>query len=317
MAVSTSSRLLALLSLLQQRREWSGPDLAEQLGVGPRTVRRDVDKLRELGYPIESAPGSAGGYRLGVGTKLPPLLLDDAEAVAVVVGLRSAASGSISGNEETATRALTKIEAILPSRLRRRVRAIDLATSSLSFEAPPVDADLLVVLAAACRDRIRLRLTYARRNGERSRRHIEPEALVHAGVRWYLVAFDLDRDAWRTFRVDRMIGEPTQGAAVHATHEIPGGDPARFVEESLRAWREEASTPGRIRVHSAAEVVAPRVPARYGTVTADGEESCIVSSAGAWSRSFLVWMALMGFELTVLDPPEMLAEAKAVARRLA
>src|SRR6202167_5820657 len=152
--IETSARLLALLSLLQVRREWTGQELADRLEVGPRTIRRDVDKLRSLGYPVQAAPGVAGGYRLGAGAELPPLLLDDAEAVAVAVGLRTAASGSIAGIEETSVRALAKLEQVLPTRLRRRVRALGDATSSFSFDGPRIDADLLASLAGACRDRL-------------------------------------------------------------------------------------------------------------------------------------------------------------------
>src|SRR6478609_3896298 len=158
--VQTSARLLALLSLLQLRREWTGQELANRLEVGPRTIRRDVDKLRSLGYPIEAAPGVAGGYRLGAGGELPPLLLDDAEAVAVAVGLRTAASGSIGGIEETSVRALAKLEQLLPDRLRRRVQALGDTTSAFQIDGPRIDADLLATLASACRDRVRLRFGY-------------------------------------------------------------------------------------------------------------------------------------------------------------
>src|SRR5438270_5744801 len=166
--VQTSARLLALLSLLQLRREWTGQELAERLEVGPRTIRRDIEKLRSLGYPIEAAPGVAGGYRLGAGGELPPLLLDDAEAVAVAVGLRTAASGSISGIEETSVRALAKLEQVLPSRLRRRVSALGGATSAFSVEGPRVDADMLATLAGACRDSTRLRFTYVAKDDRTS-----------------------------------------------------------------------------------------------------------------------------------------------------
>src|SRR6202012_479048 len=204
--VQTSARLLALLSLLQVRREWTGQELADRLEVGPRTIRRDVDKLRSLGYPIEAAPGVAGGYRPSAGGELPPLLLDDAEAVAVAVGLRTAASGSIAGIEETSVRALAKLEQVLPSRLRRRVSALSNATSAFAIDGPRIDADVLATLASACRDASRLQFPYVARDGKASRRNIEPAAVVYSGHRWYLVAFDLDRDDWRTFRLDRIRG---------------------------------------------------------------------------------------------------------------
>ncbi len=248
---------------------------------------------------------------------MPPLLLDDAEVVAVTVGLRSAASGSISGAEETAARALTKIEGLLPARLRRRVRALDAATSSFAFDAPPIDPDLLVALAAACRDATGLRFPYAARDGARSRRRVEPRALVHSGARWYLVAFDLDRDDWRTFRVDRIVGRPTPGAAFASRRELPGRDPAAVVESSLHDWGERPAPPGRVRVHAPAEEVAPQVPRRQATVTPDGDGACVVTSVGGWTRRFLVWLTLLDHKVTVLEPPELAVEARSLAARLA
>src|SRR5947209_8091251 len=197
--VQTSARLLALLSLLQVRREWTGPELADRLEVGTRTIRRDVDKLRSLGYPIEAAPGVAGGYRLGAGGELPPLLLDDAEAIAVAVGLRSAASGSIAGIEEYSVRALAKLEQILPQRLRERVRALGDATSTFRVDGPQIDADQLALIAGACRDGLRLSFSYEAKSRETTAREVDPAAVVHTGWRWYLVAYDLGRDDWRTF----------------------------------------------------------------------------------------------------------------------
>lgn len=316
MSVPTSSRLLALLSLLQQRREWSGPELADRLGVGPRTIRRDMEKLRGLGYPIEAAPGVAGGYRLGAGAELPPLLLDDAEAVAVAVGLRTAASGSIGGIEETSVRALAKLEQLLPDRLRRRVQALGDATSAFQVDGPRVDADVLATLASACRDGVRLRFGYTAKDGSESRRQTEPSALVHSGWRWYLVAYDLDREDWRTFRVDRIAGSLVPSGRGRR-REVPGGDPAAFVQRALRQGDASATpVPGRIRVHAPAEQIAGRVPGRYATVAPDGAGACVVSTVGGWSRSFLVWMALLDVELTVLEPPELVAAARTVADRL-
>ena len=248
--VQTSARLLALLSLLQVRREWTGDELAERLEVGPRTIRRDVDKLRSLGYPVESARGVAGGYRLGAGGELPPLLLDDAEAVAVAVGLRTAASGSIAGIEETSVRALAKLEQVLPTRLRRRVRALGDVTSAFSFEQPQIDADLLAEVAGACRDGVQLRFAYVAGDDRSSQRQTEPTAVVYSGHRWYLVAFDLDRDDWRTFRVDRISGRVRAGGRGRR-RTVPGGDPAAYVKGQLQrrgVEREGAAEPGRVRV---------------------------------------------------------------------
>ena len=182
----TSSRLLELLALLQARREWSGTELADRLGVSGRTIRRDIGRLRELGYPVESVTGPAGSYCLRAGTAMPPLLLDDDEAIAIAVGLRTAASGSIAGIEETSIRALTKLEQVLPSRLRRRVSALGDVTSAFTAEGPRIDPDQLATLAGACRDRLRLRFSYVARDDRLTRRSVEPAAVVHSGYRWYL-----------------------------------------------------------------------------------------------------------------------------------
>jgi len=318
--VQTSARLLALLSLLQVRREWTGQELADRLEVGPRTIRRDVDKLRSLGYPIEAAPGVAGGYRLGAGGELPPLLLDDAEAVAVAVGLRTAATGGIAGIEETSVRALTKLEQVLPGRLRRRVSALSDATSVFGMEGPRIDPEVLANLAGACRDQVRLRFPYIARDERATQRAVEPAAVVYSGHRWYLVAFDLDRDDWRTFRIDRIRGRVRAGERGRR-RVVPGGDPAAFVRERLRGARDgdagAEAIPGRVRLGVAAARARARIPSRWAEVEADGEEACIVSSRGAWTRGFLVWMATLDEPMEVLEPAEMVEAARAMAARLA
>jgi predicted DNA-binding transcriptional regulator YafY len=316
--IQTSARLLALLSLLQVRREWTGQELADRLDVDPRTIRRDVEKLRSLGYPVAAAPGVAGGYRLGAGGELPPLLLDDAEAVAVAVGLRTAATGSIAGIEETSVRALAKLEQVLPSRLRRRVSALGDATSALSVDGPRIDADALATLAAACRDATRLRFAYVAKDERASQRNTEPAAVVHSGYRWYLVAFDLDRDDWRTFRIDRIKGR-VRPAGRGRRRAIPGGDPAAFVQQQLRTASpaETEAAPGRIRLHAPASRIRHRVPSRYAIVEPEGDESCLVITRGSWSRSFLVWMALLDEPMEIVGPPELGDVARTLAGRLA
>jgi len=232
---TTSSRLLTLLSLLQTRRDWPGHELADRLDVSGRTVRRDVDRLRELGYPVESLTGPAGGYRLAAGTALPPLLLDDDEAIAIAVGLRTAARASVTGIEETSVRALVKLEQVLPAHLRRRVQALQATTTTLTYgDGPTTDPQLLTQLAAACRDHERLRFGYEAREGEKTRREVEPHALVNAGRRWYLVAWDCGRRDWRTFRVDRL-SRPHASGRFQAGRELPGKDPAAYVAQSLSA----------------------------------------------------------------------------------
>jgi predicted DNA-binding transcriptional regulator YafY len=306
--VQTSARLLALLSLLQVRREWTGQELADRLEVGPRTIRRDVDKLRSLGYPVEAAPGVAGGYRLGAGGELPPLLLDDAEAVAVAVGLRTAATGGIAGIEETSVRALTKLE---------HVSALSDATSTFGVEGPQIDPDVLATLAGACRDHTRLRFAYIARDDKASQRNTEPQAVVYSGHRWYLVAFDLDRDDWRTFRIDRIRGR-LRGGERGRRRAIPGGDPAAFVKERLRGVRDSELErgPGTLRLAAPAARARARIPARYAVIEPEGDASCLVTSRGAWSHQFLVWMATLGESIEVLDPPEFAEAARGLAARL-
>ncbi|URN18479.1 helix-turn-helix transcriptional regulator, partial [Streptomyces sudanensis] len=199
-----AARLLRLLSLLHTRADWPGPELAGRLGVSTRTVRSDIGRLRGLGYPVSATPGTAGGYRLGPGARLPPLQLDDEEAVAVAIGLRTAAAQTVGGIEETSLRALAKLEQVLPARLRPRVAALAASTVPLPGNGPAVDAGLLAALAAACRDRRRLRFDYRDHAGNATVRDAEPHRLVSTGRRWYLVAWDVDRDDWRTFRVDRL-----------------------------------------------------------------------------------------------------------------
>ncbi|WP_106401357.1 helix-turn-helix transcriptional regulator [Actinocorallia populi] len=228
-----TGRALQLLSLLQTRRWWRGVELAERLEVTERTVRRDVDRLRDLGYPVDATAGKHGGYRLAAGAHMPPLVLDDDEAVAVVVGLRYAAEAAIGGMEETSLRALTKIEQLLPHRLRRWVSALHSSVASLRRAADDVvDPEALSVLAAACRDREDVRFDYRRRDGENSRRLVQPHQLATAGHRWYLVAWDRRRHDWRTFRLDRLR-EPRPTGSHFTPRQIPGGDAARFIASSV------------------------------------------------------------------------------------
>ncbi|MBB5959231.1 putative DNA-binding transcriptional regulator YafY [Saccharothrix tamanrassetensis] len=242
------ARMLRLLSLLQGRREWTGGELADRLGVTDRTVRRDIERLRELGYPVAGTTGTAGGYRLSSGTDLPPLLLEDDEAVAVAVGLRTAAG--VAGIDESAVRALAKLEQVLPDRLRRRIRAVGTAIARISLGGGPVsDPAALGVLAAACRDREMVRFTH--RGVERK---VEPRNLVTAFRQWYLLAFDPSRQDWRTFRLDR-IGMPVPIGLRFPARELPE-EPAAFVARAL------ASAPYRFTATALVRAPADVVEAR-------------------------------------------------------
>lgn len=271
-----TARALRLLSLLQTHRLWGGAELAERLEVTERTVRRDVERLRDLGYPVEATPGSDGGYRLEAGAHLPPLLFDDDEAVAVAVGLRAAAGAAIGGIEDTSVRALAKIEQVLPDRLRRRVAALDASVVSLRQvygDDDLVDPDTLSLLAAACRDHEEVRFDYRRPNGEDGRRLVEPHQLLAAGRRWYLVAWDVRRADWRTFRLDRLSDTRLAGRRF-AARDIPGGDGAAYFAASVASIPRE--TESVVAVHAQYEQVAEVLTRVDHTLVAAGADSCTV-----------------------------------------
>ncbi|MFE9581901.1 helix-turn-helix transcriptional regulator [Nocardia sp. NPDC006044] len=300
----TAARLLQLLALLQTRREWTGPELADRLGVTVRTVRRDIERLRELEYPVRAGLGSAGGYRLEAGTALPPLLLDDEEAVAITLGLRSAAQGSVAGIEESAARALVKLQQVLPSRLRGRVDAVDSATVSLDGPAagPRVDPETLVVLAAAARDGERIRFRYRDKSDAESKRFAEPHRLVAAGRRWYLVAWDIDRADWRTFRLDR-IDAPFPTGVRCAPRELPAEDAAAFVTEQLAHSRPARNVV--FLAHTRAEHLAETFRVRPEEVEPIDEHSCLIRTSADSLEWTAVRIAHLNVEFEVLEPPEM------------
>jgi predicted DNA-binding transcriptional regulator YafY len=307
----TSGRLLKLLSLLQTRRDWPGGELAQRLGVSGRTIRRDVERLRELGYPVDAVTGPAGGYRLHAGTAMPPLLLDDDEAVAIAVGLRTAAGASVTGIEETSIRALVKLEQVLPSHLRRRVNALSSVLATLPAAGPMVDPEALTTIAGACRDRERLRFAYRSRDGQQTRRHAEPHSLVNLGRRWYLVAWDCEREGWRTFRVDRLERASPAGARFDP-RTLPGKDPAAFVAANLH------SAPSRYEARVTVRAPADELRRRrhlWGTVQARGEDSCEYCT----SDDSLDWLAIrigmLGWEFEVHEPPELVARFEQLADR--
>jgi predicted DNA-binding transcriptional regulator YafY len=307
----TSARLLKLLSLLQNRRDWSGAELAERLGVTPRTVRRDVDRLRGLGYPVHAVPGVAG-YRLGPGAALPPLLLDDEEAVAVAVGLRTAAGGSVAGIEETSVRALAKLEQVLPSRLRHRINALQSVTVPLTAGGATVDPETLTAIAAACRDSHRLRFDYRQPDGTESRRDVEPYRLVHTGRRWYLVAWDTGRSGWRTFRVDRLVPRTPTGPRFQP-RDLPA-DAATYVSQSISSspYRYQA----RILMHAPLDAVAEVVSPTAGRLEPVDEHSCVLHSGGNSLDEMAIYIGLKGIDFEVLDPPEFVEHIRTLARRL-
>ncbi|GGP62394.1 helix-turn-helix transcriptional regulator [Saccharothrix coeruleofusca] len=309
--LETSARLLRLLSLLQVRRDWTGADLARRLGVDVRTVRRDVDKLRTLGYPVNSVPGAAGGYQLGAGAELPPLLLDDDEAVAVAVGLRTAAGGTIAGIEETSVRALAKLEQVLPSRLRRRVNALHAHVVALTPTVATVDPEVLTVLAGACRDHQRLRFGYAGRDGA-SQRHVEPLGLAHTGRRWYFVAWDVDRADWRTFRVDRIEGPPALGARF-TPREPPAEDLASYVSRQISVAPYTYQV--ELVVHAPLEVVAARTSATSVHLTRIDDERTLLTVGTPSLEEVGLWIGMIGIDFDVKEPPELVEHLRVLGER--
>jgi predicted DNA-binding transcriptional regulator YafY len=309
----TSSRLLELLSLLQGRRDWPGEELADRLEVSGRTIRRDIERLRQLGYPVESLTGPAGGYRLRAGSAMPPLLLDDEEAIAIAVGLRTAARASVTGIEETSVRALVKLEQVLPAHLRRRVGALSSATFTLPAPGPTVDPQHLTAIAATCRDSERLRFAYRRRDGTDSRREVEPHSLVNYGRRWYLVAWDRGREGWRTFRLDRLA-RPTSAGVRFVPRRLPTKDAAMYVQQSIRAApnRYEAV----LTLHAAAEEIESRVPAYWGAIEPVDASTCLFRTGDDDLGWLALRIAMLGVDFELHEPPELLEHLRALSLRL-
>ncbi|HET7399784.1 MAG TPA: YafY family protein [Intrasporangium sp.] len=308
----TTARVLRLLDLLQSRPVWSGTELGARLGVTTRSVRRDVERLRELGYPVNATQGAGGGYQLGAGRRLPPLLLDDDEAVAIAVCLRVAAGGTVEGVGEAAVRTLAKLDQVLPGRLRGQVEAIHAATVTLDHPGPVVDARALLLLARAVRGLERVTFTYTGVTGPPSLRRVEPYRLVATGRRWYLLAFDLDRDDWRTFRLDRLTDAAATGWRF-APREAP--DAADYVRRAIS--QSAYDHVARVRIEAPEPVVAQRIPPSVGTVTADGPRRCLLEAGGSDLDAMAMHLGALPWELTVLDPPELREAMGRQADRLA
>lgn len=308
----TTERVLRLLALLQRRPSWTAADLAAELGVTDRSVRRDVERLRALGYPVQASVGVGGGYRLGAGTRLPPLLLDDEEATATAVSLQLAATSAVTGAGEAAVRALAKLDQVMPPRMRAQVQALQHATSALAGPGADVDADALVTIARACRDLVRLRFRYAgSRGGAETERTVEPVRMVTTGQRWYLMGYDVDREDWRTYRVDRM-------SAVEAStwrfrpREHP--DPVAYVQDAISTapYRHHA----RVRLRAPAEQVRRMVPAAVARVEDDRDGWCVLTAGGDDLDWLAMHVAALGLETEILEPPELRAAASRLAQRL-
>jgi predicted DNA-binding transcriptional regulator YafY len=312
--LTTSARLLQILSLLQSRPFWPGTDLAERLGVSTRTIRNDIERLRALDYPVDSTPGVAGGYRLGAGAALPPLLLDDDEAVAVALGLSAAADGSVLGSEEASMRALAKLDQVLPSRLRHRIATLHTAVVTVPRHGPAVDPAVLLTLATACRASERLRFDYETHSGTASRRSVEPARLALRAGRWYLLAFDLERDDWRTFRVDRISPRTPTGPRFRP-RPLPPEGAADHVDRGVAAapWGFHA----RVVIFAPAALVSERLPPSAGVVTPIDDATCALETGSDDPAALLRYLSMLDLDFSVADSPELSAEAERLAARFA
>ncbi|MQY09529.1 helix-turn-helix transcriptional regulator [Actinomadura macrotermitis] len=308
-----SGRLLQLLSLLQTPREWPGPELAGRLGVTSRTIRRDVERLRELGYPVHAAQGNVGGYRLAAGAAMPPLVLEDDEAVAIAIGLRTAATAAIGGIEDTSLSALAKLEQVLPRRLRHRVAALSEAAVALPGTGPGADPDVLATLAAACVAHEKVRFAHTKADGAATRRLVEPHRLVAAGRRWYLVAFDEARADWRTFRADRIAEVHRTGVRV-PERSLPGGvDAAAWLDQTIAG--NAGSLQAHLILHTPIEQARELVSGWHGELEAVDERSCRLRTHPDSAVNLAYRIALLRVDYTLLDPPEVAGHLRTIAAR--
>ncbi len=312
--MNTSARMLRLLSLLQTHRYWPGSQLSERLEVSPRTLRRDIDRLRDLGYAVDAVRGVAGGYQLRAGGQLPPLLLEDEEAVAIAVALRTAASGAVAGMEETAIQALTKVIGLMPPRLRRQMDAVHSQTDGVPWGGgPALDAGVLTTLAQACRDDEPVSFSYTARDASPSERRVEPHRLVCLGRRWYLVAYDRDRMDWRSFRVDR-IAAPRASGQRFRPRELPAEDAPSFVRAGIRSMAHRYQV--RVRFEADAATVAAYVD-RWATVEPDGPGACRMVMATDTLDWPLMVLARIDAAFAVEGPGELREQVASAAGRFA
>jgi predicted DNA-binding transcriptional regulator YafY len=310
---SPSVRVLRLLSLLQVRREWSGEELAGRLDVDTRTVRRDVDRLRQLGYTIDASSGVGGGYRLGAGAETPPLLLEDDEAVAVAVAL-GAAAGSVGNVQDVTLRVLAKLDQLLPKRLRRKLASVPAVTLSLIPEESMASLNVLASVASACRDTVQLRFSYRDMRGTVTARTIEPMRLVHTGRRWYLAAWDLVRDDWRTFRVDRIEAQPRLTTGPRFTPRDPPEDFATMVQKSITNWVQPLHV--RARVPESAADLKARIPSWVGTIEPLDDDHSVLTVGGDCPEMLVALLLHAGADFTLIGPPEEARPIREVAERL-
>jgi predicted DNA-binding transcriptional regulator YafY len=311
--LQTSARLLRLLTTLQGRRSWSGPELAERLEITARTLRRDIDRLRTLGYPVHSTAGVAGGYSLGAGAQLPPLMLDDDEGVAIAVALQTAAVGGVAHIDDAAQRALAKLDQLLPARARKRLKAVRSSIVRLGQSGPMVELEAVSALAAACSEQISVSFDYKDQAGKASRRDVEPHRVVHMERRWYLVAWDQLRSDWRTFRIDRL-SLPIERRKAFAARSVPDNDVATYVRRSISVM----PYPHRVRVRLPVPFseARARIGMRHGVLSPIDEHSCRFETGADSLEHVATWIAMLGFDFTIEEPTQLSEAIAALAARL-
>ena len=308
--LETSARLLRLLSLLQMRQEWTGPELANRLNITTRTVRRDIDKLRDLGYPVEANVGVGGGYRLGAGAEMPPLLLDDQEVLAVAVGLNTVAAGGIAGIQDASAGALTKLRQVMPTRLRHRLDALSVDSVPRNASWTSIPADRLTDIATTCHRHERLRFDYRKADGTESRRDIEPYRVVRNGSRWYLIGWDLARADWRSFRIDRMEPKTPTGPRF-SPRELPEGGAGAYLARSIGAVHRAATA--RVRVHAPLTDIAAMVSDEWATIESGDDSACELRVYSKSLTSIARWLRAFNADFDILEPEALRVECAALA----
>ena len=310
--LKTSARALRLLSMLQVRREWSGQELSQRLEVDARTIRRDVERLRDLGYMIDASAGPGGGYRLGAGTATPPLLLDDDEAVAVAMAL--GASAAAAATDDVALRVLAKLDQLLPRRLRKRLAALPAVTVSIANPRSAISLSILAAIAAACRDEVHLRFSYRDTRGAVTARIVEPMRLVHTGYRWYLAAWDRTRSDWRTFRVDRVQPQPRLSVGERFVPRQPPVDFATMVSRAISSMPHRYQA--RVRVNGTVSDIKARIPPWLGVLEPLDDGHCLLTIGGETHEMIAAMIVHAGVDFTLLEPPELAQPIRQVAARL-
>jgi len=311
--LSASVRLIRLLSLFQAQRSWTGPDLAARLEITARTLRRDVDRLRSLGYTVDSTSGIAGGYRLGAGTSLPPLLLEDEEAIAVALGLGGAAGGALGDIETASLRALAKLEQLMPPRLRRRLESVRKSVVPVMRGKPGIRLNAVSLMAEACTERLELRFGYRDHHDATSARIVEPHRVVQTGQRWYLLAWDAARQDWRTFRLDRIV-EPAPTGARFTARKLPASDIAAYMQRAL------AVSPflhhARVVVHAPVEALQAHMAWVGGKPEALDKNRTRIETGANSLDALAVWLACLGHDFEIESPKELTGHLALVAARL-